>query len=364
VAACFAEALMVSGEEEPARLLLDHVIDQAAARGHTVALVRALAVASELDLHRGHVAAARVLAERAVEAAAEDRLDHCVVKALAARAAVLAVLGDPACVPTAEAVLRGAAGALDRWSEVRAYDALGRHALGGGDAAAAVAAFEQVERAVPSGAHAGLLRWRPDLVEAYVRLERHADACSVQERLERQAALAPTAWTGAAIARGRALLAERAAADELFADASALAVQVSQLDAARVELERGGALRRSGRRSRARTHLQVAAATFGRLGAASWAARADDDLRACGVAPREARVPVVAQLTPRELEVAMLAAAGETNREIGARLYMSAKTVEVHLGRVYRKLGVRSRTELARVDALGEADPLRDLSTI
>ena len=364
ISAIFAEALMVLGHDDDARRLLEHITDRAAARGVSVELVRGLCVASELELRCGYLAPARVLAERAVEVAEADDIAHCVIRALAARAAVHAVLGDPACGETVKLVLQGAAASADRWSEMRAYDALGRHALGRGDTTAAVAALEQVERTVPGDAHPNLLRWRPDLIEAYVRLERHADAAVIQGRLERQAARSPTAWGDAAVARGRALLADRDASDGRFSEAAALAVRVSQFDLARVELEHGAALRRARHRGRAAAHLQAAAAIFGRLGAADWAERAADDLRACGVTAREGSVALVRDLTSRELEVAMLAAAGETNREIGARLFMSAKTVEVHLGRVYRKLGVRSRTELARIDGLAEVDPVRRLSAI
>jgi DNA-binding CsgD family transcriptional regulator len=133
----------------------------------------------------------------------------------------------------------------------------------------------------------------------------------------------------------------------VFVDAAAKARGVSSFDSARTELAWGGHLRRAGRRTDARGHLNAALAGFERLGAAAWAARTHDELRASGAQTRARDPGLMQRLTPRELEIALLAGAGATNREIGARLFLSARTVEVHLGRAYRKLGVRSRTELA-----------------
>ena len=89
-------------------------------------------------------------------------------------------------------------------------------------------------------------------------------------------------------------------------------------------------------------------AAFERLGAGPWLDRAWRELRATGesTAPR-APVPTD-ELTPQELQVALIVAAGATNREAGSRLFLSAKTIEAHLGRIYRKLGVRSRRDVAR----------------
>jgi DNA-binding NarL/FixJ family response regulator len=110
--------------------------------------------------------------------------------------------------------------------------------------------------------------------------------------------------------------------------------------------------------------LQAALLGFERLGAAGWAERTREELRASGQTPRPRNPALVNRLTPRELEIALLAGAGATNREIAARLFLSPKTVELHLGRVYRKLAIRSRTELARAlppdrwgDPLHGSDP-------
>jgi DNA-binding CsgD family transcriptional regulator len=93
--------------------------------------------------------------------------------------------------------------------------------------------------------------------------------------------------------------------------------------------------------------LRAALETFERLGAAPWAERARTELGATGETVGRAAASASGQLTPQELQVALIVAQGATNREAGAALFLSPKTVETHLSRVYRKLSVRSRTELA-----------------
>ena len=114
-------------------------------------------------------------------------------------------------------------------------------------------------------------------------------------------------------------------------------------DRARTMLVYGGALRRSKRKSQARAALAEAASEFERLGAAVWFERAGEELAKIG-----GRTSAGDELTPAERRVAELAALGLPNREIANALFVSPKTVEFHLRNVFRKLGVRSRTELAR----------------
>ena len=111
----------------------------------------------------------------------------------------------------------------------------------------------------------------------------------------------------------------------------------------------GERLRRARRLADAREPLRRALAAFERLGARDWASRARDELRTAGATTGEA--PAVRrgfdELTAHELRIALLAARGRSNPEIAADLVLSRKTIEYHLGQVYRKLGLRSRTELA-----------------
>jgi DNA-binding CsgD family transcriptional regulator len=117
---------------------------------------------------------------------------------------------------------------------------------------------------------------------------------------------------------------------------------------ARTLLAYGRRLHRVGRRAEARKPLHVAVASFERLGAAPWLASAAAELRAAGGRRRSA-TGSRDQLTVSERRVAATVARGLTNREVAAELFLSPKTVEFHLGQIYRKLGVRSRTQLAAV---------------
>jgi DNA-binding CsgD family transcriptional regulator len=125
-------------------------------------------------------------------------------------------------------------------------------------------------------------------------------------------------------------------------------------DAARVQLLYGARLRRTGSPLVARSPLAAAAATFQRLGAAPWAARAEAELRAAGGGTG----PGSDELTAQEYEIATLAASGLTNKQIGERLFLSHRTVSTHLYRVFPKIGVSSRAALT--DALARIPRPRD----
>jgi ATP/maltotriose-dependent transcriptional regulator MalT len=215
---------------------------------------------------------------------------------------------------------------------------------------AAVAALEPLVR--HAGEHEmnepGLTRFVPDYVEALVGLGRLDEAdghleryAGHAERLERRSA------QGAA-ARCRSLLA--AARGDLDAARAQLgrALELHQaspipFDRARTLLALGAAQRRAKERRDARASLTAARDLFRGLGAGAWVPRAEAELRRIG-----GRAPALGELTPIERRVAELVAAGRTNREVAAALFLSPRTVEGHLSHVYGKLGVRSRVELSR----------------
>ena len=116
-------------------------------------------------------------------------------------------------------------------------------------------------------------------------------------------------------------------------------------DLARIQLSYGSDLRRVKRTADARRQLAAAADTFRRLGAAPWAVRADRELRATGITVGTADTGL-ASLTPQQRQIALLAAAGHTNKEIAARLFLSPRTVSTHLYQVFPKLGITSRAAL------------------
>ena len=143
----------------------------------------------------------------------------------------------------------------------------------------------------------------------------------------------------------------------------------SGFEAARTRLVYGERLRRAGRRMEARDVFAARSVFSTRSGPSHGERRAQAELRASGARMRRPDASAHDELTPQELQVALVVADGVTNREAAARLFLSPKTIEVHLSRAYRKLGVRTRTELSRRLALPRATdsalaPVRTLSTV
>jgi DNA-binding CsgD family transcriptional regulator len=192
----------------------------------------------------------------------------------------------------------------------------------------------------------GVVQYAPNLVEALLRAGPRDEAEVELERLEAQTERTGRAWARAAAARCRGLLADGDAYEEPLRRALAEPGDMP-FERARTQLALGERLRRDRRRADARAHLAAALTAFEGLGAEPWAERARVELRATGETARRRSEPRSDALTPQELQVAIMVSDGATNKEAGARLFLSAKTIEAHLGRIYRKLGVRSRTELA-----------------
>ena len=189
----------------------------------------------------------------------------------------------------------------------------------------------------------------PMLVEAWTGLGRGAEAAALAARYA-AVSRSPTPATAALVARCRALTAP--AADEAVAAfEEALASHAATPDGfegPHTRLLYGAWLRRSGRRTDARRQLEAAAVRFAAMDLTHWAQRADAELRATGLSARPRRPLPVEPLTPQETRIAGLAAQGLSNRDIAAAVFLSPKTVEHHLSRVYRKRGLRSRVQLTR----------------
>jgi DNA-binding CsgD family transcriptional regulator len=134
---------------------------------------------------------------------------------------------------------------------------------------------------------------------------------------------------------------------------SLLEGRADELDRCLILLDLGRARRERHETSLARVALRAAADVAARMGAVALMDRAADELHASGARPRRLQLHGSDSLTPSERRVVMLAAQGKRNTEIAASLYVSMKTVEGHLARAYRKLGVKSRTELASLFRLG-----------
>jgi DNA-binding NarL/FixJ family response regulator len=195
-------------------------------------------------------------------------------------------------------------------------------------------------------------RRRPMYVEALAAVGRTADAEGHLADLEDEVRASGNESLAAEAARARAALrtvtGDRAAAlDALVAGLAIEETSSGPFERARLELAAGAHRRRAGERRAAAALLESAAARFRRLGARPWLERCERELAACGLTPvKRSTSDARDELTPQERLVANLAAAGLTNREIAAELVLSAKTVEFHLSRIYRKLGVRSRSQL------------------
>ena len=196
-------------------------------------------------------------------------------------------------------------------------------------------------------AEPGQWRFHPDLLEALAGLGELGRAGELLARFEKRATATGRAWALATAARSRGLL--LAAQGDLMGAAAAFGQALAQHERLPMPFELGrtllaqGQLRRRAKQKRAaRESLQGALDIFERLGAPLWAERARAELARIGLRP-----PAPLDLTPTEERVAELVAAGHTNREVAQALFVSVHTVEDNLRRIYRKLGVRSRTELA-----------------
>jgi DNA-binding CsgD family transcriptional regulator len=198
----------------------------------------------------------------------------------------------------------------------------------------------------------------PELVEALVRAGDAEAAVELLEPFADEAERVGQPYPRAVTFRCRGLL----ATEDTYVGEFQRALELHAPDdnpfaTARTTLAFGERLRRSGKRIEAREHLKQALGIFERLDAVPWSERARSELRSTGERVSSRGPTRSEELTPHELRIAMLAADGKTNREIAVQLFLSPKTVEWHLGHVYRKLGIRSRGKLTRVLEQLDASP-------
>ncbi len=189
----------------------------------------------------------------------------------------------------------------------------------------------------------------PELVEAAARSGQGGVANGAIERLSERTAAAGTELALGIEARSRALLSEGTVADRLYREAiDRLGRSRAALELARARLLYGEWLRRDRRRIDARHQLRLAHDMFTSMGAEAFSARAGRELLATGETARKRTDEVRDDLTAQELQIAHLARDGLSNAEIGARLFISPRTVEYHLHKVFTKLGIASREHLHR----------------
>jgi len=276
-------------------------------------------------------------------------------------------------VPLLLAAWRGDAPAAAELADVMAREAQGR----GESAALTVAEYATAvlhnglgdygpaAEAAQRASAAGELVISPwalyELVEAAARSDQRERAAEAAGRLAEIAEASATDWARGAAARSRALLAEGAAAEDRYREAvERLSRTRMATHLARARLCYGEWLRRENRRADARDQLRPAYEAFASMGLHGFTERARRELVATGVRVRRRSDNTRAELTPQEAEIAQLARNGRTNPEIGAQLFIGARTVEWHLRKVFAKLDISSRRELdealrrrGRPDAIG-----------
>jgi DNA-binding CsgD family transcriptional regulator len=315
-------------------------------------LVYALAYITDAQVLRGEFLDAAASAEEASRMAA-DIGQTAVTCELAFTAAMLAaVTGDEEACRARAAQARDLAGAWARPLAGADY-AVAMLDLGFGRYQQALDRMQAVTAG--SARHADLLLYAyPDHVEAAVRAGRPDLAAGPLARFTAWAGAIGQQWADAIAARCVALTASDADADPLWRRAiAAHQGDGRQFEQARTRLLYGEWLRRNQRRAEAREHLLAAAAAFAQMGARPWQDRAEAELRATGAFATAVKADdPLARLTPQELQVVRLAAGGSSNKQIGAQLFLSPRTVGFHLYRAFPKLGVTTREELARYAAM------------
>ncbi|HWV87290.1 MAG TPA: LuxR family transcriptional regulator [Capillimicrobium sp.] len=347
-----ATALAWMERFDDAERVCDRMVDAARRAGAPGRLIYPLDVRAQVRWRRGRWAAALADADEAVRLARETGQLPLLAVTLPTLARAEAGTGrlDAARDHGAEALaLAETAGGAATAMQARA--ALGFAELTAGRADAALAWLDAAAETARAGGYGepATTLMAGDHVEALLRAGRREDAERETAALAGAAARTGGAWAHAAAARCRAMLDD---------DAPPPALPAMPFEQARGDLVLGERLRRARRRAEARAPLEAALTAFERLGAEPWAARAAGELRATG-GEHAAAAPSapVAELTPHELQVALLVADGLTNREVAAALFLSPKTIEHHVGAIMRKLDLRSRTQLATLLG-GEREPV------
>jgi ATP/maltotriose-dependent transcriptional regulator MalT len=350
--ACMQNAMLLAwtGQLERARPELAAVRRSCVDRGEEGELMIVAFHSVFIEIWRGNFTEATLVAEDAMERALQLGGDVPLCTALAARAALAAYTGheDHArrdISASLAATQRCGAHVMARWT----ITALGILEVSLGNYEAAMTALQPLMPrldAAPNATEINRAWFVPDAVDALVSLGRFDEAEPLVDRLETNGRRLDRAWMLAVGARCRAML--LAAHGEI--DAGIVAAQQAMtehqrlpmpFEHARTQLLLGQLQRRQRHKSLAAATVRQALDTFEELGTPLWAQRARAEL-----ARATLDVNRTAELTPSEQRVAELVASGMTNRDVAAALFISAKTVEANLSRIYRKLGIHSRAEL------------------
>ncbi|HXV57547.1 MAG TPA: AAA family ATPase [Gaiellaceae bacterium] len=348
-----ASFLGVLGQEEESRAICLRVVAALRSLSAPGLLCLPLATLAHLEWRLGRWQEARAAGEEAVELGRSGGLEGYRAFALTGLARLEGSQGNLA----RGRALAGEALAVSQQTGTEtgvpyALGAIVHAALTAGDAGEAITRGRQLARFYAERGYRapGTFQWHGDVIEAHVVAGQVEEAERLLQAFTEEADATGHPWARAVAARCRGLVAGEDAFEAAFGDALRLHdFYRSPFERARTELALGERRRRARRRTHARAPLRSALAVFEALGAAAWAERARDELRACGARPRRRAPEAADALTPHELRVAQAVARGAKNREAAAELFLSPKTVDFHLRNIYRKLGVHSRTELANL---------------
>jgi DNA-binding CsgD family transcriptional regulator len=358
--AAWGMVLKWADDPERAREKLDGRRRRALESGDESVLPLVLYHLAELECWAGNWEAAGRHADDAVRAAEEGEQPLFVPPALYAAALVDAHRGNLARARIeGEQALSLAASMRNLTVSMMSESVLGFIDLSADDHAGAVRHLEGLpeQKAAMDVGEPAIVRFQADAVEALLGVGEVDRAARLAEDLEVQGRAVDRPWARVTGARSRGLVhaargeleAALAASDRALVEHRRLAVP---FELGRTYLVKGTIERRSKRKGAAKESLSMAVHVFERLGAHVWAAKARAELERTGLRPK---APL--ELTPTELRIAELVKTGMTSREVADALFISVKTVDSNLTRIYRKLGVRSRTELATKELVGSLVP-------
>jgi DNA-binding CsgD family transcriptional regulator len=343
----------IAGDWQNARRASERMIATLRADGIVTGLVGALPLLAYGEMALRRLRSAHATVTEGIELARQLAYDNDETGFLGVQARILAVQGDEqGCRETAQEALRRSVTNGIGWATKNARLALAELELGLGNPREAIAHFEQID---PSPVPPLVAMATPDLVDAAIRAGEEDRAAAAADRFAEWAPVSRAPFVHGMVARCRAALAEDPdEAEGLFREARELhGGDAPPYERARTQLAYGERLRRDRRKTEARAQLREALEIFEGLGTVPWAERARGELNATGESARKRDASTIDDLTPQELRIAQLVAAGASNRDAAAQLFVSPKTVEYHLRKVFLKLGVSSRIELARVQLAG-----------